>query len=94
MELNGQKITPGGGIWVLELDENGDARDYSGYMFLAEVCGYVICSSYINDLQTVERTMEYHAEETAVNYDTDLAVFLKEDCFATRDEAAAHLGES
>ena len=80
-------------MYIVERDEDGKAFEVSGYMFLAKVGESVICTAYINSLETVEETLQYHVEETAANYDTDLAVFPLDDCFLTREEAEAHLAE-
>lgn len=82
-----QQWIPGQEIYVVERDEDGAACDVSGYMFLAEVAGAAILTSYINDLETLEETLDYHIEETADNYDTDLVVFPVDDCYADRDAA-------
>lgn len=81
------KYRPGDPVWVLERDECDEPIEVSGYMFIAEAHDYVILSAYINDLDNVDETLEYHAEETRNNYDTDLAVFPKADCFATQEAA-------
>lgn len=86
-----QKATPGNNVWVVERGEIGEPYDVSGYMFLAQVGDYVILSAYINDLDDLGSTMTYHAEETADNYDTSLAVFPAADCYLSREEADAAL---
>ena len=83
------QIKPGAEVWVLERDEDGAACDVSGYMVLAEVDDFVIVSPYINGMEHLEGIMAYHVQETAENYDTDLAVFPAEDCFTTKDAAFA-----
>lgn len=85
------KIVPGNEMWVVERDECGKPTDVSGYMFLATSGDYAILSAWINDLKSAEDTLAYHAQETADNFDTDLAVFPLEDCYATQDEAHAAL---
>ncbi len=80
-------LTPGEEVWVVERDEDGNACEYSGYVFLAEVAGAVILTSYINDLEDLEDLLEYHIEQTAEDYDTHLAVFPASDCYTSREEA-------
>lgn len=88
-----EKLNAGAEVWVVTRDEDGIACGVSGYMFLAEVAGYVIATSYINDLTCLDSTLAYHAQETVENYDTDLAVFPAEDCWPTREAAHAALAE-
>lgn len=82
-----QEFTPGQRVYVVERDEDGNACEVSGYMFLAKSADAVILSSFINDLETLEETLEYHIEQTAEDYDTHLAVFPAADCYATHQQA-------
>lgn len=81
-------------VWVIERDENGEALDVAGSMFLAEVLGVVIVSAYINDMTGAEETLNYHMLETVENYDTALMVFPSEDVYQTKAEAEAALREA
>lgn len=85
------KFTPGEEVWIVERDEDGNACEVSGYVFLAEVAGAVILTPYINDLEDLEDLLDYHIEETATNYDTDLAVFPTADCYTDQEAAEAAL---
>lgn len=85
------KLDTGAEVWAVERDKSGVACEVSGYMFLAEVAGFVIASSYINGMEHIEGILAYHAQETAENYDTDLAVFPAEDCWPTQEAAHAAL---
>lgn len=78
-------IKAGEEVWVVFDD------DIAGYMYLTTVGEYVIATPYINDLETVEETLLYHAEETENNCDTDLVVLFRCNCYATREEAEAAL---
>lgn len=95
MQLNEYftRFIPGMPVYVVERDENGNACDISGYMFLARSSDYAILTAWINDLETAEETLEYHAQETAANYDTDLAVFPLCDCYTENEEAQLALNE-
>ena len=85
------KASPGGQVWIIERDDCGDPYEISGYMFLASTGNAVIVTAYINSLEDLEETLGYHIQETAENYETDLAVFPEEDCYLTREEADAAL---
>jgi hypothetical protein len=82
-----KNFTPGEEVWVVERDEAENATGVAGFVFLAEVEGAVIVSPYINGRRDLEDLLEYHIEETAENYDTDLSVFPSRDCFGIREEA-------
>ncbi len=88
-----EKLTAGAEVWVVERDEEGIACEVSGYMFLAEVADFVIASGYINGMTHIEGILAYHAQETAENYDTDLAVFPAVDCWPTKEAAHAALDD-
>lgn len=85
--LRDHKLRAGDEVFVLERDEVGLACGVAGYMFLAEAGGRAIVTPYINDMEDLDGIMEYHVEETVENYDTALAVFPMEDCFADRERA-------
>ena len=82
-----QPFKPGDNVYVIERDESDKAVDYSGYRCIAVSENAVVLSSYINDLEDITDTLEYHIKETAENFDTHLAVFPLGDCYATAEEA-------
>ena len=82
-----EKLNPGAEIWIVERDENGTVCEVSGYMFVAEVAGFVIASAYINGAKDINSTMAYHAEETIESYNSDLAAFPAKDCWTTKEAA-------
>ena len=85
--LRDHSLRAGDEVYVLERDEEGLACDVTGYMFLAEAGGRAIVTPYIDNMDDLDGIMEYDVMETAENYDTDLAVFPMEDCYADREEA-------
>lgn len=82
-----QRFKPGDDVYVIERDESNKAVDYSGYMCIAVSENAVVLSSYINDLEDITDTLEYHIKETAESLDTHLAVFPLGDCYSTAEEA-------
>lgn len=40
-------------------------EDVYGYMLVAQVGNYAIATPYINVLETIQKTMEYHKDDTA-----------------------------
>ena len=91
--LVANKASPGEKVWIIERDDCGDPYEISGYMFLASTGNAVIVTAYINSLEDLEETLDYHIQETAENYETDLDVFPEEDCYLTREEAEAVLAQ-
>lgn len=89
----GSNFTPGCAVWVVERDECGSPVDVSGYMFITDVIEYAILTAYINDLETIEETLEYHEQECWENYDTDLFVAKLSDCYSCREFAEEAMRE-
>lgn len=84
---------PGQPVWVVERDDDGDAYDVSGYIFLAEVADHAILFPYVNEQSDMEYLLNYHRRETNADYDTDLLVVLLSDCFASKTAAHHALDE-
>lgn len=72
-------------VWVVER-EDGEVVDVSCVLFLAKSKGCIIASAWINDYD-FDEIIDYHIEETADNFDTDLKLYPIDDCFNTREEA-------
>lgn len=81
------KFRPGDDTWVVERDDAGFAVEVTGFMFLAEAVGYAIVSSFINDYESIEDTMDYLYRDSVESCGCDLYVFPIEDCYYTREEA-------
>ena len=79
-----EKFTPGQEVWVVERDEDGNACDVAGYVYMATVKHAVILTSYINDLDELSDLLDYHIEETQNDYDTHLAVYPACDCYPNK----------
>lgn len=88
-----ENINPGREVWVVERDEDGNACEVSGYVFLAQVAHAVILTPYINGLEGLDDILDYHIEETWSNYDTDLVVLPATDCYLTQYGAESALKE-
>lgn len=80
------KIAPGKTAWVIVRDEDGNAVEVAGYIFVARVAGAVIMTPRVNtyDLAGI---MQYHIEQTAEFEETELVVFPASDCYATKTDA-------
>ena len=82
-----RQFVPGDTVWAVERDENGNACEPSGYMYLARVDHFAILSAFIDDLEGLDETIAYLADDTAENYDTDLYVFPLSDVYREKEEA-------
>ncbi len=76
-------------VYLIERDEGGEPVDFSGYMFLSAVGNAVIVSSFIDDIKTLEDTLNVHINDTANEEYVNLHVFPKDDCYSTMAEAEA-----
>lgn len=85
---NDTKFIPGMPVWVIERDEDGNAIEIGGYLFLAHVEHVVILSTYVNGYD-FDGILEYHVHCTAEDYDTPLCVFPDEDCYVSRENCKA-----
>ena len=86
-----QKFAPGDEVWVVERDEDGDAADVSGFVFVASVNGVAIVSPYINDCGDLDFILSDFVEETVSGFGGSLSGYPVSDCYKSRTEAEAAL---
>lgn len=87
-----KELAPGATVWCIRRNEVGIAQNIVGRMYLAEVEGYVIASSFINDIESVESTLAYHADQTVLYDFADVISVLPScDCYADKEVAQAAL---
>ena len=79
---------PGQKVWVVERDEDGEAYEVCGYVFLAEIADYAVLSPYVNDRSDLEYLLDYHRRETCSDFDAELPVVYLDDCYPS--QMAAH----
>lgn len=82
-----QKFNPGEKVWIVERDEDGNATDTAGYIFLAEVADTAIVTPRIHGCDGLEATMAYYVEDTRQGFELGLACFPMGDCYIFRCEA-------
>ena len=87
----GHCFEPGQEVWVVEYDEDDEACEVGGYVFLAEVAGYAILSPYVNGCGDLEYLLHYHYDETCSDFDAELPVVRITDCFPSKDAAGQAL---
>lgn len=84
-----QNLVPENTVWVAHDDDYIFGPGVAGYMYLANVHGYVITSSYINNYESLSETLAYIAEETHESGDIDLMIFPEEICYISKVDAQA-----
>lgn len=85
------KFTPGTEVWVVERTEGGTACEVSGFLFLAKVEHAVIVTPRVYGCEGVTEILDYHIDQTAQDYDTDLSVFPAGDCYLNKHDAKVAL---
>lgn len=86
-----EHFTLGQEVWIVERDEDGEAYDIGGYVFISEVAGYAILTPYVNDHGDLEYLLDYHRRDTCTDFNADLTVVFIDDCYASRASAQAAL---
>ena len=86
-----EKLKAGSEVAVVERDEFGEACEATGYFFITEIHGYVLCSPYIfcggRTLDDIDEVLEYFNAQTAEQESADIYIFPSEDCYKTIQEA-------
>ena len=88
-----QQYNAGDWVYVIERDVLGEACEVSGYIFIASCRDAVIVSPRVNGSDDVDDLLKHQITETAMEYNGDLSVFPKDDCYSTKEEAEAKLAE-
>lgn len=82
-------LQPGETVWAVERDEDLVPAEVTGFLFLAEIQGYVIAAAEPYGYDDLADELCYYAEETRECTSEELMVFPARDCFATQEEAEA-----
>lgn len=86
-----QKFIPGSEVWVVERDEDGEATEVSGYVFVVSVSGVAIVSSSINGCSDLDFILGDFVKETARSFSGDFSGYPISDCYKSHGEADAAL---
>lgn len=86
-----QEFIPGGGVWIVERDEDGEATEVSGYVFVASVSGVAIVSPSINGCSDLDFILGDFVKETARSFSGDFSGYPISDCYASHEDAEAAL---
>lgn len=81
------KLKAGDTVWVVMRDEGLAPSEFSGFLFLEELSGYVIAAAYPYGYELFEGQLEYFVEQTLDMFNAELMVFPLCDCYASRVEA-------
>lgn len=86
-----QKFAPGSEVWIVERDEDGEATEVSGVVFVVSVSGVAIVSPSINGCSDLDFILGDFVEETASCFSGDFSGYPISDCYKSREEAQAAL---
>ena len=86
-----QEFIPGGNVWIVERDEDGEATEVSGYVFVASVSGVAIVSPSINGCRDLDFILGDFVKETARSFSGDFSGYPISDCHESYEEADAAL---
>ena len=86
-----QKFAPGSDVWIVERDEDGEATEVSGYVFVASVSGVAIVSPSINGCSDLDFILDDFVKETARSFSGDFSGYPISDCYASHEDAEAAL---
>ena len=80
-------------VWIVERDEDGEPECVTGYVFLAQVKGYVIVAGFLNGSGDIDEILEDQAGQTLIEYNGDLSVFPACDCYLDKESALKAIKE-
>ena len=86
-----QKFAPGSEVWIVERDEDGEATEVSGFVFVVSVSGVAIVSLSINNCSDLDFILGDFVEETASSFSGDFSGYPISDCYKSHEEAEAAL---
>ena len=86
-----QKFAPGSEVWIVERDEDGEAAEVSGFVFVVSVSGIAIVSPSINGCSDLDFILSDFVEETASNFSGGFFGYPISDCYKSHEEAEAAL---
>ena len=88
-----QRFSPGQTVWVIERDEDGEAYDFSGYVFVTSLRGIALVSPKINGSSEIDVILMDQVE-SRINYsDGCIEAYPADDCYLSREAAEKALGE-
>lgn len=86
-----QKFAPGSEVWIVERDEDDEATEVSGFVFVVSVSGIAIVSPSINGCSDLDFILSDFVEETASSFSGDFSGYPISDCYKSHEEAEAAL---
>ena len=86
-----QEFIPGGEVWVVERDEDGEATEVSCFVFVVSVSGVAIVSPSINGYSDLDFILYDFVAETAGSFSGDFSGYPISGCYKSYEEAEAAL---
>ena len=82
-----QRFSPGQTVWVIDRDEDGEAYDLSGYVFVTSLRGIALVSPKINGSSEIDVILMDQVE-SRINYaDGCIEAYPVDDCYLSREAA-------
>lgn len=86
-----QRFSPGQTVWVIERDEDNEAYDFSGYVFVTSLRGIALVSPEINWSSEIDVILMERIKSRINCSGGSIEAYPADDCYLTREEAEAAL---
>ncbi len=86
-----QRFSPGQTVWVIERDEDNEAYDFSGYVFVTSLRGIALVSPEINWSSEIDVILMEQIKSRINCSGGSIEAYPADDCYLTREEAEAAL---
>lgn len=87
-----QRFSPGQTVWIVERDEDDEAYDFSGYVFVTSLRGIVLVSPRINWSSEIDVILMEQIKSRINCSGGSIEAYPADDCYLTREAAEQALG--
>ena len=82
-----QRFSPGQVVWAVERNEDGEAVDFYGYVFVTSLRGVALVSPKINGSSEIDVILMDQVESRISSSGGSIEAYPIDDCYLTREEA-------
>lgn len=82
-----QRFSPGQVVWAVERNEDGEAVDFYGYVFVTSLRGIALVSPKINGSSEIDVILMDQVESRISSSGGSIEAYPIDDCYLTREEA-------